>query len=180
MTTRPGSGGEDARGFVARAFTEFQGDVHGFAVHATRDGDAAEDVTQEAFVRLLAQVEAHGPPANTRAWLLRVATNLVISGHRRRSVADRWQRWIARDEATSDSPEATYLRQEHHQWVHEALGSVAPDARVALLLAASGFSGREIAAAIGRSELATRTLVCRAKAELRDRLSGHEELRQGP
>lgn len=176
MTARPDSGGDDARGFVAHAFEEFQGDVYGFAVHATRDGDAAADVTQEAFVRLLVQVEAHGVPANTRAWLIRVASNLVITGHRRRSVADRWQRWVARDEVATDSPEATYLRQEHHRRVHDALGVVHPDARVALLLAANGFSGREIAAVIGRSELATRTLLCRVKAELRDRLAEHEDL----
>lgn len=177
MIPTPDSGGDDARGFVARAFEEFQADVHGFAIHATRDRDAAADVTQEAFVRLLDQVEQRGVPANTRAWLLRVASNLVVTGHRRQSVADRWQRWIARDEVSADSPEGSYLRRERQQRIHAALGGVHPDARVALLLAANGFSGREIAAAIGRTELATRTLLCRAKAELRSRLAEQEDLR---
>lgn len=178
MNLRPGSG-DDARGFVARAFEELQGEIHGFAVHATRDGESAADVTQEAFLRLLQQVEQHGVPANTKAWLLRVASNLVITGHRRRSVADRWQRWVARDEVGSDTPEGTVLRRERQEQVHDALGGVHRDARVALLLAADGFSGREIAAAIGRSELATRTLLCRAKAALRDRLAGQDDVR-GP
>ena len=38
------------------------------------------------------------------------------------------------------------------------------------MLAAHGFSGREIAAALGRSELATRSLICRARIRLRERL----------
>ena len=48
------------------------------------------------------------------------------------------------------------------------------DARVALLLAAHGFSGREVADALGRSELATRSLICRARLRLRERLDGTE------
>jgi len=170
VTTRPG-GDDDARGLVSNAFEQFQREVFGFALHATRDGDVAADVTQETFLRLFTQIQAHGVPPNTRAWLIRVASNLVITGHRRRSVADRWQRWVARDEIAADTPEGTYLRRERDQRVHAALGTVHPDARVALLLSANGFSGREIAAAIGRTELATRTLLCRAKAELRDRLN---------
>ena len=42
------------------------------------------------------------------------------------------------------------------------------------MLAAHGFSGREVAEAIGRSELATRTLLCRARLRLRERLESTE------
>ncbi|HMJ81385.1 MAG TPA: sigma factor-like helix-turn-helix DNA-binding protein, partial [Candidatus Dormibacteraeota bacterium] len=43
--------------------------------------------------------------------------------------------------------------------------------RLALLLAAQGQSGREIAAALGRTESATRTILCRARRRLRDELA---------
>ena len=42
------------------------------------------------------------------------------------------------------------------------------------MLAAHGFSGREIAATLGRSELATRSLICRARLRLRERLESTE------
>jgi len=48
---------------------------------------------------------------------------------------------------------------------------VPKDARTCLLMAANGFSGREIADAIGRSELATRALICRARIRLRESLT---------
>ena len=52
----------------------------------------------------------------------------------------------------------------------DALAELPVDDRTALMLAAHGFSGREIAAALGRSELATRSLICRARIRLRERL----------
>jgi DNA-directed RNA polymerase specialized sigma24 family protein len=48
------------------------------------------------------------------------------------------------------------------------------EARLGLMMAARGFSGREIAAALGRSEVATRTLLCRARQRLRNRLLQEE------
>ena len=50
------------------------------------------------------------------------------------------------------------------------LGELGADARTALLMAANGFSGLEIADAIGRSPNATRTLMCRSRIQLRERL----------
>ncbi len=53
-----------------------------------------------------------------------------------------------------------------------ALRALPEGTRTALLLAANGFSGAEIAAAIGRSDCATRALMCRARLKLRSRLVG--------
>ena len=39
-------------------------------------------------------------------------------------------------------------------------------------MAADGYSGREIAGAVGRSELATRALLCRTRQVLREALAG--------
>lgn len=167
----------DPHDVVTSAYDSFQRDVHSFALYATRDIEAAADVTQEAFLRLLREVTDRGVPENTKAWLLRVASNLVVTGARRRSVADRWKRIIARPEVDHASPESTVLQRERDVRVHAALGELSSDARVALLLAAQGYSGREIAAAIGRTELATRTLVCRAKVQLREQLGSYEAAR---
>ena len=52
-----------------------------------------------------------------------------------------------------------------------ALGTLPEAARTALLLAASGYPGAEIAAAIGRSDTATRTMMSRARLRLRDSLA---------
>jgi RNA polymerase sigma-70 factor (ECF subfamily) len=128
-------------------------------------------VTQDAFLRLLSEAERRGPPENLKPWLIRVASNLVISRGRRVSVAARWLQRVGGRTEIAESPEAGLLRQEERERVQEMLRSLPPDARVCLLMAAEGFSGREIAAAIGRTELATRVLMSRARNRLRSAAS---------
>ena len=53
---------------------------------------------------------------------------------------------------------------------------LSPVERTALILASRGFSGREVAATIGKSELATRSLMCRARSKLRTELEREEGL----
>jgi DNA-directed RNA polymerase specialized sigma24 family protein len=62
------------------------------------------------------------------------------------------------------------LAAEEQQAVLTALDSLGPTDRTALLLAAHGYRGSEIASRIGRSEGATRTLLCRARSKVRTQL----------
>jgi DNA-directed RNA polymerase specialized sigma24 family protein len=73
----------------------------------------------------------------------------------------------------SDSPDIEVLKRERQGDLDRALALLGSDARVALLLAAHGFDGATIAVTIGRTEAATRTLMCRARLRMRD------ELREG-
>jgi DNA-directed RNA polymerase specialized sigma24 family protein len=75
------------------------------------------------------------------------------------------------DEAPAD---VETLRRETNAALHAGLATVPADARAALLMAAQGFSGREIAEAIGRSEMATRTMMFRAREKLRVYLARDE------
>jgi DNA-directed RNA polymerase specialized sigma24 family protein len=74
------------------------------------------------------------------------------------------------DRRVAESPEASYVRSEIRDDLLGALQRLRPDARTAVVMAARGISGREIADTIGRSEAATRTLLCRARIRLREEL----------
>lgn len=166
-------GGSDAAAIATRiegVYTTYQREIFSFALHLTHDAAAAEDLTEEAFIRLLDEMRQRVAPDDPRAWLYRVLSNLVISGGRRRSVAERWKPAIAVRDETDRSPEAIAIRRERCDGVQAALDGLRVDARTALLLAAAGFTGHEVACAIGRTDAATRTLLCRARAELRTRL----------
>jgi RNA polymerase sigma-70 factor, ECF subfamily len=157
--------------WVEAVYEEFHAEVYSFTLRGTRDVATAEDATQEAFIRLLRETRQNRAPDDPRAWLYRVISNLVISGGRRATVAQRWRAVLARrDTPTQMSPEAIAMRRERRDAVQIALDAMSPDARAALLLAANGFSGREIAQAVGRTELATRALLCRARTHLRETL----------
>ena len=78
---------------------------------------------------------------------------------------------------TEDAPEVGYLQREGRAALVDALDALRPAARAALLMSSEGFTGREIAAAIGRTETATRTMLCRARLQVRNRLSNPEPSR---
>jgi RNA polymerase sigma-70 factor, ECF subfamily len=145
-------------------------DLFGFAAAMTRDHAAAEDLVHEAFARLLRETAAGRAPDNSRAWLYTVCTNLARSRARRRSIAVRWQQLLGRehDGDTAEAAEQTVLRRERTTELSEALGSLPSDQRAALLLAADGFSGREIAGIIRRTEGATRNILWRGRLALKD------------
>jgi RNA polymerase sigma factor (sigma-70 family) len=130
-----------------------------------RDADEAADICQEAFVRLLLAGRDGRLPDAPGAWLRRVAHNLVVSGHRHRQIGDRVLGRLADDE-TSSSLEDAAIRREENETLVAALGSVPTADRTALILAAQGYRGTEIAKALGRTELASRALLCRARSRL--------------
>lgn len=164
-----------AQAYVREAYEVHQRAIYSFALHTARDPDVAADVTQEAFLRLMTEAEHRGPPDHVKAWLLRVTANLIMSRGRRISVAGRWVQRFGQQVDTVESPETGLLRQEQRARVRSMLELLPPDARICLMMAAEGFSGREIAVAIGRTELATRVLMSRARNRLRAAASADHE-----
>ncbi|HEX5014263.1 MAG TPA: sigma-70 family RNA polymerase sigma factor [Candidatus Limnocylindrales bacterium] len=134
------------------------------------DADEAADVVQETEVRLLLTARADGIPASPGAWMARVAHNLVVSSARRRQTAarraDRLVEW-----GEARSTEDTIVRRERDAEVIRALAAARSDDRDAIVLAASGYGTAEIAERLGRSELATRALLCRARGRVRESLA---------
>ncbi|MGH2357105.1 MAG: RNA polymerase sigma factor [Candidatus Limnocylindria bacterium] len=150
-------------------YDEHQRELFSFLLSLTRNSASAEDLLQEAFMRLIREVRSGRTPQAPRAWLFRVCTNLVVSESRHRRSAERWQARIAPATATA-SAEHEFITREDERLLSDALGDLATDARAGLLMSAHGFGGEEIAQLLGRSHLATRSLLFRARAKLRDRL----------
>lgn len=126
------------------------------------DPDAAEDVAQEAFVRLLDR-KVEGEPPAVRVWLFTVATHLI---------RDRWR--VGRNRARlleihpvapggSPDPEAETARREEVAGVRRALDGLDPRDRELLLMREEGFSYAEIAEAIGVKSTSVGTLLARAQ-----------------
>ncbi|HET7728002.1 MAG TPA: sigma-70 family RNA polymerase sigma factor [Candidatus Limnocylindrales bacterium] len=136
---------------------------------ATADDGLAEDVLQETFLRLVREVGASRVPANVHAWLFRVASNIVVSSARRARTAERHLGDLARGDLVA-SPEQYVLEAERDDAVRHALQALPLDSRLAILLAAQGFTGHEIAITLGRTDGAVRTLLCRARLRVRQRL----------
>ena len=166
--TRPA--GPMARDAARMMFEGHHDELLRVAQRACRDPDTAEDLVQEALLRLMVEIDTKGSPDNARAWLYRVITNLALSLGRRATVSRRYAgALVRRDEPAT--PEAIVVDHESRSALAAALETLPEATRTALVLAASGYPGAEIAAAIGRSDTATRTMMSRARLRLRDSLA---------
>ncbi len=165
---------------VLTAWADHHDEIRAFLVRTTRDVATAEDLLQESFLRLTRETRAGRTPDNVRAWLYRVATNLATSRARRIAASLRGFARIAVTpivRRTEELPEARYLEQEGRAALVAAVDHLSPDARAALLLSSEGFGIPEIAAAIGRTPLATRTLLWRTRVRLRADIRSAEGVR---
>ena len=142
-----------------------------------RDPVAAADIVQESYLRLALEARAGRYPRQPRPWLHRVVLNLIISGARQTATR---RRALARDPGDVvdlGTPESKFLAAERAQMVGSAMQAIGARGRTGLLMAAMGYSGREIASTLGSSEPATRALLSRARSRTRRVLALDEETR---
>jgi len=155
---------------VEAAWAEHGSGLTAYLTSLTRDPSTAEDIAQEAFLRLTREVGAARTPDNVGGWLHRVATNIAMSRGRHNQVVDRYAPTLF-DRRVGESPEDEIVRRERSDLLRAALDLLSPIDRKAVVMAAEGYAGPEIAQALARTQAATRTLLCRARARLRGNLS---------
>jgi RNA polymerase sigma-70 factor (ECF subfamily) len=161
-------------GWIQDTYHAHAADLRRYAIARLRDPIAAEDIVQESFLRLAREARSQRYPEQPQAWLYRVARNLIISGARRAMVAKRRAADDVSTHANAESPEIEVLALELQRSLSIAMNVIGADGRNGLIMAAQGYSGREIAIALGRSEEATRTLMCRARRAVRHELASLE------
>ncbi len=152
---RPGPTG----GVFEAAFARLQPSLRRYLVRLTGDPDLAEDLTQEAFVRLLDQ---DLPETEIRPWIFAVATNLVRDTARTRERRRRLLREQNVGGGHAPPPDLWVERAEAIAAVREALAKLSERDRQILLLREEGFKYAEIADVIGVVPGSVGTLVARA------------------
>ena len=160
----------DPTAVVEAAWAEHAAGLQAYLMSLTRDPATAEDIAQEAFLRLTREVGDGRTPDNIGGWLHRVATNVAMSRARHNQVVDRYAPTLF-DRGIGDSPEDEILRSERDRLIRDALAGLSATDRAAVVMAAEGYRGPEIARALARTQAATRTLLCRARARLRGSLA---------
>jgi len=164
--TRQPRQGLEAR--FRETYDAYQTALHRYVARLSADASVADDVTQEMFVRLWKEMTTVGEPENVRAWLYRVATNLVIDrGHRqRRTLAFILPSTFTPPDLPSRDPdvERDLLRR---QLVRRALERLPEPMRQCLLLHHEGLTGKEIALVLGVKPSYVGTLVIRAHDRFR-------------
>jgi len=131
----------------------------------------AEDIAQEAFLRILDSAERYRPTASFRAYLYRVVTRLCFDFSRRK----RHRRHAALPDLAENrpAPEGVSILGERAAAVRQALDCLPPAQKMAVILRYYEDLGyREIAAALKTTEKGVERLLARGRAALENRLGG--------
>jgi RNA polymerase sigma-70 factor, ECF subfamily len=141
-------------------------------------GSDAEDIAQQVFVRVWKNAKRYEPRAKFTTWLLKITRNLVFNELRRRSrhpqvplqsESDEEERPLKDEQAVA--PDASLLERELQQAVDAAIANLPETQRMAVVLRRyEELSYEEIAAAMDQSVSAVKSLLFRARTELRENL----------
>jgi RNA polymerase sigma-70 factor (ECF subfamily) len=134
--------------------------------HLTRDRHAAEDLTQETFLKALGAIQSFRAGTNFRAWIFRIGKNNFVNQKRSER---RTKHQLPEDAAAPDvgGIETTTENREALEVVSKAVADLPVDFRMALLLRVEeGLSFREVAKILNTTEETARWRVFKARQKL--------------
>lgn len=169
--------------WLANAYQQSRRDLTAYVTRMVVRADVAEELVQQAALKL---VEAEQPPADAegaRAWLFRVATNLAIDYLRRHSTwrenilvetqqrAESEAAFVAESRLLCESPEMKAIAREHLAvCLSCTLRNLPPEQAAALLLVeVYGFSVHEAAAIFDATHSQAKNWIQSARARLREK-----------
>jgi RNA polymerase sigma-70 factor, ECF subfamily len=164
--------GVDAR--FERLFAQYSQPIYGYVLRMVRDHDRAADITQDTFIKAYRKLNTLADDASVRSWIYRIATNTVIDETRRR----RFFRPMTDDEREQGGPdprpgpEAQLMAASLDDRIQRALMRLRPNHRQCLILSdVEDMSAHQIGEVMSLSYGAVRTLLCRARGEMRRELA---------
>ena len=132
--------------------------------------DSAEDIAQEAFLRIYKAAKRYKPNAKFTTWMYRIVVNLCIDSQRKRPIAT-----VSLDnthtEPASNQQDSRMERNETANIVQNAIKTLSERQRMVVILHRyDGLSHQEISDITGWSKSAVESLLVRAYANLRTKL----------
>ncbi len=159
----------------------YQGPVYTMAYRMLGNAADAEDVAQRTFIRVWKAAPTYRADARVSTWLFTIVKNLVFNETRRRrrkptsSLEEGTEQGLPHPGSPpAQAPDATLAHKELEHVVEKALSELSPKARMAVQLRRFEDMGYEdIAAVLGMSVSATKSLLFRARRELRSLLADY-------
>jgi len=160
---------------ASEIYDRYSGRIYNFAFRFLKNAEAAEDATQEVFVKMMRHANQFHGDAKLSTWLFSITANWCRDHLRKadNKAKEAEDVLISLPTPPELAPDRTLERRETEQRVQRALQLLTPEQREAILLSRyQGLSYAEIAQVAGCSEGAVKTRVFRAMETLKKALTG--------
>lgn len=160
-------------------YSLFKNKVYGLTFNLTRDHQAAEDLTQDIFMKIFSSIRDVDRPELFPAWVYRIALNTCYSHLRREKVyGEKLEIAAPADEGMSDGSFDS-CQDDLARAVNEALARLPEKLRTVFLLhEVEGLTHEEIASTLGCQVGTSKSQLFKARMRLRKILK-KSELRKG-
>jgi RNA polymerase sigma-70 factor (ECF subfamily) len=155
---------------VAELYSELRNDLYRHLVANGARPQVAQDLAQEAFLRLHAALLDGTEVLNPRAWVFTVAHNLAANHRRRPAEHDLPDEINLASTSEGDNPEAVLLQSERMARIDRAFVQLSRQQRLCLSLRAEGFQYKQIAGMTGLGVSTVGEFLRRAICRLREAL----------
>jgi RNA polymerase sigma-70 factor (ECF subfamily) len=160
---------------ASEIYDRYSSRIYNFAFRFLRNSEAAEDATQEVFVKMLKHANQFHGDAKLSTWLFSITANWCRDYLRKadNKAKESDDVLVTLPASGENSPDRNLEQKENEQRIRKALAALTPEQREAILLSRyQGLSYAEIAQISGCSEGAVKTRVFRAMETLKKALSG--------
>ena len=162
---------------ASEIYDRYSGRIYNFALRFLKNAEAAEDATQEVFVKMMRHANQFQGDAKLSTWLFSITANWCRDYLRKadNKVKETEDVLVALPASLDHSPDRTLEQRENEKLIQRALQALTPEQREAILLSRyQGLSYAEIAQISGCSEGAVKTRVFRAMETLKKALVGDQ------
>src|SRR6476469_3199422 len=120
---------------ASEIYDRYSARIYNFAFRFLKNAEAAEDATQEVFVKMMKHANQFQGDAKLSTWLFSITANwcrdyLRKSDNKAKEAED----VLIQLPSSGESPERSLERREDEQRIQRALGALTPEQREAILL----------------------------------------------
>lgn len=146
-------------------YEKYYNSIYKKLLYLTGDRTAAEDLTQETFLKLYQAPPFH---SNTKGWLYKVATNLAYNYLRDTTKRNKKVTLFLRTELLElHSSETTAIQRNEINNIRKILNILPPRDQIILLLKHSGYKYNEISEILRINKNSIGTILARAQAKFK-------------
>ena len=144
-------------------FDDYAETIYSYILLLVRNTHVAEDLTQETFMKVVANEHRFNGKSSVRTWIFRIAYTTTMSYFRKNKPQAQYEDTLRLDSTSGFSAEEVTLQNSQQKQFYDALGSLKPSYQQMITLREiKGFSTKETAAILKCSEGKVKMTLTRA------------------
>ncbi len=118
----------------AHIINKYKNPLYGTILRMTKNPHDAQDLVQEAFIKVYEQLEKYNQTGSFSGWLYRVAINHCMDEFRKKRYQMKQVEMDSVHDVNAEHPEVVFMKKEKSRQLERLIGTLPEDERLIILL----------------------------------------------